>query len=258
MDGPDTPVHHGLGCIGRFLEVFTDLGIRDALVVEGIVLGFVVFLPGGFEQGHLALEGAGHIAVNAHGSGVVFLSQEPDGFVQVFQNEVRHGRTAVLSHLHRFQIGIQGFLHDGHSAIVAEQLVVVPGAEEISLADELVVFSGLVTIFLVAQQEVDIADAGVGAQGRCISCRQGAVDAGNGGRCRHIVAVGIGTGDVIASAHSEILGTDGRLVELVHIVLDFAGGAEGVVGREHAFRVLVQFEAGGGGCRQGDHGQYIA
>ena len=60
-------------------EVVSYLILGDSLVVEGIVLGLVVTLPSGLEEGNLRLQRPSHIPVDTHGGGTTLLPEILNG-----------------------------------------------------------------------------------------------------------------------------------------------------------------------------------
>ena len=242
---PYSAVDDSLCGVGSLLEVVVDLGVGGGRVEEGITLGLVVFLPRTLVESHLALEPACHVAVYAHGGAAVLLAEELNGLVKVGKDVVGHHGTAVARKLHLCHVRVERTVHPCQGTIVAEHGKVVPCAEIVGLAHELVVGLGarLAAVAEVVEEEVDVADVGICRE--CGGITEDELSGQTGVRCgaHHVVGVDVGTGNVATAARTDVVGTDSGFVELCDVVLDFACGDEGACCGENAFGLFVQVEA---------------
>ena len=78
---PYPPIDDSLSGRDGLAEVVSYLVFGDSLVVEGIVLGLVVTLPSGLEEGNLSLQRPCDITMDTHGGGTTLLTEILNGSV---------------------------------------------------------------------------------------------------------------------------------------------------------------------------------
>ena len=143
--------------------------------------------------------------------------------------------------------GLERFVHEGHSPVGDEELVVVPSTEVVGFTDALLVVGRAICIgsLEASQQVVHISDVGVLVELLGITQSYLPIESGIEGARRDIVTHHIIPCDAIPPASEEALCPQPCLVEHVEVVPDLTSAGEGAVGGEYPLGTLIEVKAGG-------------